>query len=198
MGSVFLFSRVAPEELSDRLVLLSGQSQTSASLVKIILEDFYGVQPWYEVGSVLEAHHNGEIAAVLAIGDEALLLAGEGSYSHRLDLGRTWNDRTGLPFVFAVWAMRADFCRANPETVREIHGELNRCRDTGREELAEISQRVAPRVAMSPEACYEYLRGIEHDLDLEKKKGLVRFIEYLIERGEGSPAALPLKIFSDY
>jgi chorismate dehydratase len=198
IGSVFLFSKCAPAELTDQLVLLSGQSQTSAILVKIILENFYGVRPWYEVGSVLDAHHNGEITAVLAIGDEALLLAREEVYSHRIDLGKIWNDRTGLPFVFAVWAIRAEFCRANPATVREIRGELLRCRQTGQEELEEISRRVAPRVPMSAAACYAYLRGIEHDLDLEKKKGLVRFIEYLIERGEGSPAALPLKIFSDY
>jgi chorismate dehydratase len=50
---------------------------------------------------------------------------------------------------------------------------------------------------MQPEACYEYLRGIEHDFGPEKKKGLVRFIEYLIERGEGAPEALPLKLFSE-
>jgi chorismate dehydratase len=49
---------------------------------------------------------------------------------------------------------------------------------------------------MEAEACYEYLRGIEHDLGPEKKRGLRRFIDYLIERGEGVPEALPLRIFS--
>ena len=54
VGSVFLFSDLEPEKLSDKLVMLSGQSQTSASLVKIILEEFYGVKPRYTVGSVFE------------------------------------------------------------------------------------------------------------------------------------------------
>jgi chorismate dehydratase len=49
---------------------------------------------------------------------------------------------------------------------------------------------------MDADACYEYLLGIQHDLGQEKKQGLRRFIEYLIERGEGAPEALPLKIFS--
>ena len=70
------------------------------------------------------------------------------------------------------------------------------CNGAGRNDLQNISKRVGPRVSMDAEACYEYLRGIEHDLSPEKKKGLVRFIEYLIQRGEGVPAALPLKIFS--
>ena len=196
VGSVFLFSRCEPELLNDRIVLLSGQSQTSVSLVKIILENFYGVLPWYEVGAVLDARDNLNISAVLAIGDEALILAQNKVYPYKVDLGKIWYDRTLLPFVFAVWAMRAEFCRTNPEIVREIHRELMRCRREGRNDLQNICKRAGARVSMEAEACYEYLRGIEHDLGPEKKKGLRRFIDYLIERGEGVPEALPLRIFS--
>ena len=196
VGSVFLFSRCELDDLAGRLVLLSRQSQTSVSLVKIILEDFYGVVPWYKVGSVLEAQDNSDISAVLAIGDEALILAQNNIYPHKIDLGKIWHDKTSLPFVFAVWAMRKEFCRNNPEIVRDIHRELLRCRQEGRKDLQNISKRVGPRISMDADSCYDYLRGIEHDLGPEKKKGLIRFIEYLIERGEGVPEALPLKMFS--
>jgi len=196
VGSVFLFSKCEPGLLSDKLVLLSGQSQTSVNLVKIILENFYQVFPWYEVGSVLEARDNTDIQAVLAIGDEALILSRSKMYPHMIDLGKIWYEKTSLPFVFAIWAMREDFCINNPETVREIHSELLRCRDEGKQDLMNISKRVAPRVSMETDACYEYLSGIEHDLGPEKKTGLIRFIEYLIERGEAEPDSLPLKIFS--
>jgi chorismate dehydratase len=196
VGSVFLFSRSEPEYLTDGKILLSGQSQTSVSLVKIILENFYKVKPLYETGSVLDAQHNHEISGVLAIGDEALILAGNETYQHQIDLGSIWYEMTSLPFVFAVWAMRSEFCHRNPGAVREIHRELLRCRQEGRNDLENISRRVSPRVSMRADACYEYLCGIEHDLGPGKKKGLVRFIEYLIERGEGRPEALPLKFFS--
>lgn len=197
VGSVFLFSRCEPEKLARKLVLLSGQSQTSVSLVKIILENLYNVKPLYEVGSALEAQYNNNISGALAIGDEALILAQNKNFPHKIDLGKIWHEKTSLPFVFAVWAMRKEFCQKNYETVRKIHRELVRCREEGRKDLEEISRKVSPRVSMQPEACYEYLRGIEHDLGPEKKKGLVRFIEYLIERGEGAPGALPLKLFSE-
>lgn len=196
VGSVFLFSRCEPEKLAGKLVLLSGQSQTSVSLVKIILENLYNVKPLYEVGSALEAQYNNNISGALAIGDEALILAQNKNFPHKIDLGKIWHEKTSLPFVFAVWAMRKEFCQKNYETIREIHRELVRCREEGKKDLEEISRKVSPRVSMQPEACYEYLRGIEHDLGPEKKKGLVRFIEYLIERGEGAPGALPLKLFS--
>jgi len=196
VGSVFLFSRCNASQLADRTVLLSGQSHTSVSLVKIILEKLYHVVPSYVVGSALKAHENKDIEAVLAIGDEALLLAQSGTYPHKIDLSKIWHEKTSLPFVFAIWAMREEFCRENPEVVKEIHSELLRCRSEGRNDLKNISKRVAPRVSMDSEACYEYLRGIEHDLGPDKKKGLIRFIEYLIERGEGSADSLPLKFFS--
>jgi len=196
VGSVFLFSRCDPGQLADRTVLLSGQSHTSVSLVKIILEKLYHVVPNYVVGSALKAHENKDIRAVLAIGDEALLLAQSNTYPNKIDLSKIWHEKTSLPFVFAIWAMREEFCRKNPEVVKDIHRELLRCRSEGRKDLKNISKRVAPRVSMDTEACYEYLRGIEHDLGPEKKKGLIRFIEYLIERGEGSAESLPLKFFS--
>jgi len=195
VGSVFLFSRLAPELLSDKLVFLSGQSQTSVSLVKIILEDFSHVRPCYETGPVLEAYRSKEIAAVLAIGDEALILSRAEIYPYKIDLGKMWHEKTSLPFVFAVWSMRAESCRRNPDTVREIQRELVRCRREGRLELSSISRKVAPRISMDADACYEYLCGIEHDLGPEKKKGLIRFIEHLVRRGEGAVSSLPLKIF---
>jgi chorismate dehydratase len=193
VGSVFLFSRCDPGQLADRTVLLSGQSHTSVSLVKIILEKFYHVEPVYQVGSALKAKENKDIQAVLAIGDEALLLAQSGTYPHKIDLSKIWHEKTSLPFVFAIWAIREKFCHENPGVVEDIHRELLRCRSEGRKDLKNISKRVAPRVSMDAEACYEYLLGIEHDLGPDKQKGLIRFIEYLIERGEGAADSLPLK-----
>ena len=193
VGSVFLFSRCDPGQLADRTVLLSGQSHTSVSLVRIILENFYHVEPVYQVGSALKAKENKDIQAVLAIGDEALLLAQSGTYPHKIDLSKIWHEKTSLPFVFAIWAIREKFCHENPGVVEDIHRELLRCRSEGRKDLKNISKRVAPRVSMDAEACYEYLLGIEHDLGPDKQKGLIRFIEYLIERGEGAADSLPLK-----
>jgi len=195
VGSVFLFSELPIASLGDQLVLLSSQSQTSVSLVKIIFEEFYQIRPRYrldlaeEVGADLERP-----VAVLAIGDEALRLSVAGKYPHRLDLGEAWQARTGLPFVFAVWAVREDFCRNEPDTVLAIYQELHRCLRQGKERLLEISATVAGRVPMDEEACYRYLQGIEYDLSPEKQEALAKFFEYLIKRGEVPASALPLKV----
>jgi len=195
VGSVFLFSRKEPRQLDGVKILLSSQSQTSVYLVRIVLEEFFGVKPDYTDGSLSEHDAGlGDYTGVLAIGDDALRINGSGEFPFKLDLGLIWHGQTGLPFVFAVWAVRENFCESAPETVAEIHRELLRCISEGRRDLRSISLLVAPRIPMVAEDCFRYLQAIEYDLSAAKKAGLKLFCEYLAKRGEGSKMALPLKI----
>ncbi len=193
VGSVFLFSRFPLEKLGGKTILLSSQSETSVCLVKIILEEFFKIQPNYVTGEIFHGK-NIENEAVLAIGDEALRLVGDPRFSHQLDLGELWKRYTGLPFVFSLCSVREDFCARNPESVARVHKELLRCRDTGRRDLLRICEKVAPRIPMPVQKCYDYLTAIEYDLAEEKRLGVEKFFQYLIDRGMVSPNALPLKI----
>jgi len=196
VGSVFLFARQGMAEMGGQKLLLTSQSQTSVSLLKIILEEFVGVQPHYHSGSIREnlaALH--QYNGILAIGDEALHLKQHGDFPVVIDLSRVWWEHTGLPFVFALWAVRRDFCSREPREIAEIHSELRRCLDEGLADLATISRIVAERVTLEPEECCRYLQGIEYDLGPRKQLGLALFYEYLIKRGEGDGAALPLQFW---
>jgi chorismate dehydratase len=193
VGSVFLFSRIDPALLDRCSVLLSGQSQTSVFLVKIILEEFYGVKPSFVSGDV-GAELPEETQALLAIGDQALRLVGDKRFPYQLDLGAVWRQHTGLPFVFAVCAVREEFYHAHPETLRHIHQEFVFCAHEGRDNLEVICALAAHRIPMHPDECFVYLRAIEYDLGREKQLALERFFRYLIARGEGVAQSLPLKI----
>jgi len=195
VGSVFLFSRLPVEELAGRTVLLSSQSETSVCLVKILLEEFFQVQPEYISGEIFHAE-NISHAAILAIGDEALQLADDKRFPHRLDLGELWKRHTGLPFVFSLCLVREEFCTREPGLVARVHRDILRCRDEGRKDLLAICELVAPRVPMTPQKCYEYLNAIEYDLGDRKKQGVTKFFQYLIDRGVAQKDALPLKIRS--
>jgi chorismate dehydratase len=196
VGSVFLFSSLPPEELGGRTVLLTGQSQTSVALVKIVLEEFSNVRPRYRVGEVCAGgQRDPDISAVLAIGDEALRLHTGRMYPYQLDLADIWYKATGLPFVFAVFAVREEFVKNHPSTLRQVWQTLIDCRNRGRERLPEISRAVAPRIPMDEAACNDYLDKIEHQLSPTHQKGLELFFTYLVRRGEAPDNALPLKIF---
>lgn len=193
VGSVFLFSRIKPEMLSGLKVLLSIQSKTSVCLVKIALEKFFNTSPIYLEDEVGKARRLGA-EAVLAIGDDALRLKIEGSYQYCLDLGELWRRYTGLPFVFAVCAVRTGFAEQNPALVGEVHRELLDCRDKGLQSLDQICTIAAPRIPMEVDVCRSYLQGIEFNLGPLKKKALQKFYTYLFEFDEARKQCLPLKI----
>ncbi len=198
VGSVFLFSTAAPEELDGRSVLMTGQSDTSVSLVKIVLEEFYSVKPTYYRGEVFaDRQAEEEPAAILAIGDEALRLRYENRYPVQLDLAEVWYKQTALPFVFAVFAVREEYLQQEPDQVRRIHQTLLDCRTNGLARLPEICDRVARRIPMDCAACSSYLHAMEYDLQPIKQQGLQRFFTLLIERGEADRHALPMKIFPE-
>lgn len=194
VGSVFLFSHVPLDKLDQRLVLLSNQSETSVCLVKIILEEFNSLQPQYISGGV-----TGEISrscqAVLAIGDDALRLVSSGEYAYHFDLGEMWHQYTGLPFVFSVCVVRAEFARQNKEMVKSVQQSLVKCRNEGSTKLETICRQAAPRIPMDVEKCHLYLQGLEYNLDDRKCKALERFFSTLIGRKEASPNSLPLRMF---
>ena len=177
---------------------MTGQSDTSVQLLRIILEDFFSIRPEYISGEVLAVRTpEQEPAAVLAIGDEALRLAADkwSPYPVRLDLAEFWNRKTGLPFVFSVCAVREDFLVTAEDAARELHQSLLSCRDQGRRRLPEIAAQAARRIPMDPTACLCYLRAMEYDLGPTKLRALEEFFTRLIRHRAASANALPLKIF---
>ena len=196
VGSVFLFSHVPMNQLNEAPVLFSAQSETSVSLVKIILEEFQRVQPCYSTGD-LQNTIDEKFKAVLAIGDDALRLAEKSTYLYEYDLGDIWKHKTGLPFVFSLCVVRDEFCTEQPETLAEIHRTLLRCRDEGKRDLDEICALAAQRIPMSTKKCFKYLSAIEYDLGEQKRKALETFFDFLIKRGDIDKSALPLRIYAN-
>jgi len=100
--SVLLFSRVAAPEI--RRVAVDQSSRTSSALLRILLNrrsrhrvDYREMEP--SLGRMLAFND-----AALLIGDAALKEYATGLKVY--DLAAEWYAMTGLPFVFAFWAMR--------------------------------------------------------------------------------------------
>ena len=196
VASVVLLSHVPIDQLDGADVLLTSQSDTSVQLVKIILEEFHKVKPKYHRGDILLADEQ-KFKAVLAIGDDALRLVESATYLYQFDLGDIWKRKTGLPFVYAVCAVREEFCHKHPEILSEIHRELLRCRDEGIDDLDKICEISAIRIPLSKQKCRDYLMAIQYDLSPQKCKALEAFFEILIARGTINENALPLKMFAN-
>jgi len=100
--SVILVSRGPLEQV--KRVALDQNSRTSVALLRILLQE-RGIHPEYLHERPDPERMLSEADAALLIGDPALKV--ERDRYQVIDLAAEWNALTGLPFVFAVWAVRA-------------------------------------------------------------------------------------------
>lgn len=175
--SVLLVSRRPAAELDRRLVALTRHSLTSVYLVKLLLEKAYHVRPQYAGDERAE-----EAEARLVIGDEALRLGP--LFPHSVDLGTAWHGLTGLPFVFAVWAVRAEVWASAAAEVRSLHRALVAAKAYTRAHPETMVALARERVGLPAEACRRYLReSLSFDLGSRHLEGLRTFLAMLTEAG---------------
>ncbi len=99
VASVCLFSDVPITEIKE--VLLDYQSRTSVRLARILLKEYWKVNPVItDAKEDFRDHIKGNTAG-LVIGDRAFEQRRISAY--RYDLGEAWKVHTGLPFLFAAW-----------------------------------------------------------------------------------------------
>jgi chorismate dehydratase len=175
--SVLLVSHRPPEELDGRVVVLSRHSLTSVYLVKLLLEKAYHVRPRY-----VEDHPEADAQARLVIGDEALRLGPR--FPHSVDLGKAWYALTGLPFVFAVWAVRVEIWAAAAREVRALHHALQAAKAYTRAYPETMLALAQERVGLPADACRRYLQQrLCFDLGPRHLEGLRTFLTMLGEAG---------------
>ena len=114
--------------------------------------------------------------AALVIGDPALAIDPAAVGATKIDLGLEWQALTGLPFVYAMWTARPGSLDA--EQVLE----LQRARDRGIREMAEIAREESHGDAAAERRIFEYLRdNLRHTLGEREVAGLERFHELAVE-----------------
>ena len=182
--SVALFSKRPVAELDGRTILLSASSRTSVALLKLLCRTTWSIKPNF-ADARAEAQDLTSLAAlpheaVLVIGDAALILAAQGKYPHRYDLGEEWKRSTGLPFVFALWAARRS---ADSTAVSHAHSALLESRDWGLQHLDELARHAAERTGIAVAACLEYLGGLDYQLTQSHKQGLSMFLIQVASKG---------------
>lgn len=166
--SVVLAYREPVEKLTR--VAVTPVSRTSVWLLRVLLKVRYGIVPEFyplPAGGTLKEH-----AAMLMIGDEAIWYRTRNA-GDLWDLGAAWKEVTGLPFVYAVWALRGEMAGL-PQLLREAKA-------NGLAHLEEIVQDATEATASYRR---EYLtRCVGFNLSAREKEGLRRFQKYLKELG---------------
>jgi len=168
VDTVCLYSNVPISEI--KKIALDYQSRTSVALLKVLLKEYWNLNPALIAAEVGFEENIKGVNAALVIGDRAFDL--NNRYKYIYDLSALWKEMTGLPFVFACWVaiknlpnqFVADFSAALQNGLNNI-------------EKAILMEGGNYPNCESPE---DYLNNkISYILDSEKQKGMELFLNNL-------------------
>jgi chorismate dehydratase len=197
--SVNLISTRPLAELDKRPVALGSTSRTGVLLAQMLLAEKYGAEPEYfrcppELTQMLL-----EADAGVLIGDPALRALYEAPKNGLdvIDLGQAWRDWTGLPMVFAVWAVRKDFAAANPGAVKDVHEAFQRSVELCLGELDEAAAAAARWEPFDAATLANYFRALDFSLGERQIAGLREFARHAAARGEVPPLPPEGPVFAE-
>jgi chorismate dehydratase len=179
-GPVLSVNVVSTRPLADldgARVALGSTSRTGVLLAQMLLAERYGVRPDYFTCPPDLTQMLLEADAGVLIGDVALRALYEAPRRGLAvtDLGQAWREWTGLPMVFAVWAVRRDFAAAHPGLVKEVHQAFLRSRDLCLAELDEVAEAAARWEPFDAATLASYFRVLDFSLGERQVSGLREF-----------------------
>lgn len=146
-------------------------SMTSVNLMQVLLREFHGIIP--------QAGPDASGEAQLLIGSQAIeFRQTHGAAYQYLDLGEEWLRLTGLPFVFAAWALRPGVAPEAADAIRRVTAASHKA-------LEEI-------IAGEPDPVFarDYLTNkIRYVLGSEEKQAIALFSRLLEKHALGAPAS---------
>ncbi len=179
--SVKLFAKRPIEELNGCNVRMTAQSMTSVTLLKILLEERYGVRPEY-----LSDSYEASDEACLLIGDQALEENERHRFAFDYDLGSLWQEWHKLPFVFGAWIisktalqpglekMLLDYMDATKRSVEIFRKDSKKSLDKW---LAKYP------VALPRKVVDDYYTALDYRFTEERKESLNLFFSYAQKKG---------------
>ena len=176
--SVVILSKVPPEAI--RSLALDTSSRTSVVLSQILLRERYGVDT--QVVNMAP-----DLDAMLARCDAALLIGDVAMRARRegllvLDLAEEWHAWTGLPFVFALWAVRGD--APVLETPGGVAPFFHKSLMMGRQHLADLVDEAWRSIGWTKPELNEYLsENLSYSLGEAERESLALFYEKAVRQG---------------
>jgi chorismate dehydratase len=190
--SIRLFSHTPIEDLDSAQVILTGQSETAAVLCKVILGHFYGQENEYRTERIDLEEALERADAVLLIGDLALAAGQRASRFFVYDLADLWREKTGLPFVFALWTLRREYLQNDLVRLTGFWRALQRAHELIRNPDEELLARVlVDKPFLTRSMVLEYWNLISYELTPNHLRGLELFYRLGHSAGELPPPPEP-------
>jgi chorismate dehydratase len=161
---------------------MTAQSETSVTLLRILLEDRFSLKPDYVCGGSVSLSDD----ACLLIGDQALEENERHRFAFGYDLGTLWQAWQGVPFVFGAWVISKSALVPESRPVVERYMELTQESIAKfREDKAGALDRWLARypVNLPRPVVDEYYNALDYRFTDQRKESLKLFFEYAFRRG---------------
>jgi chorismate dehydratase len=166
VNSVFIFSNCDIKDV--KRMQLDPQSRTSNNLARVLLKNFWKVQPELIVGASDYSQSADNQTAFVQIGDRTFGKTNQ--YPFVYDLAEEWQKFTALPFVFAAWI-------ANKPIPANFIQEFDKALKFGLGHRKELLKELPQRSDFDLE---DYLmHRLDFNLTDDKKKALYLFLDYI-------------------
>lgn len=182
-----------PDDLlkSVRSIAADTASRSSVAYAEVLFRKFLQTEPEFVPFRADPEAMLAQADAALLIGDPALLALERRDEIERaagpclwLDLAEQWVERTGLPWVAAVWAVRPESLGNTAVMAPMLVKDLQQSRDGGLANVEQLVVEWAAKIALPASTIRTYLsRNIHYTLTEECIESLHRFRAYAAELG---------------
>lgn len=166
VNSVFIFSNCKIEDV--KTLQLDPQSRSSNNLAKVLLKNYWKLQPEFIVDAGDYSKNTESTTAFVQIGDRTFGKKEQCAFVY--DLAEEWQKFTGLPFMFAGWI-------ANKPIPEDFIEEFNAALKLGLDNRSKLFKELPSYGDFDVE---DYLmHKIDFNVTPEKKEAMQMFLDYI-------------------
>ena len=181
---LLLIRKSAASTLADvRSVAADTASRSSVAYAQVIFRHFLKTSPLF-------LEHTADPVAMLQVADAALIIGDPALLARErcseieaavgpclwLDIAEEWHERTGLPWVAAVWAVRPLALSSTCVSAAQLAIDLQTSRDHGLAHIEALVTEWAPRLALPAATVRSYLtENIYYTLDAACMEAITLF-----------------------
>lgn len=174
-----------------RSLAADNASRSSRAYAEVLFRHFLRTEPHLVTMPAHPIEMLQQADAALLIGDPALLALESRQQIETIlgpcqwfDLAHEWRNRTGLPWVAAVWAFRPEALAQSHLPPEQLQSDLIASRDHGLAHIEDLVREWSPRIAISPSTIRDYLSvNIHYTLTEDCIRAVELFRRYAAHSG---------------
>jgi predicted solute-binding protein len=167
--SVNLYTQLPVSSLSGMHVGVTPHSATASALLQVLCRHLWKIEPLFKPLDPEKPFSH--YAALLLIGDEALENLSLPGFQ-TIDLGAVWHALTGLPFVFALFAVRRE---VDGQQIALFQQQLEAALHWSHSNREIVEKEALAQCAISPQLVRQYYAKLQHRLGEKEMEGLEMF-----------------------